>query len=250
MARVEGSEKYKGYVKYIATAIIASFLVLFTPHTLIVTPQELKALDGMSHPYLSLLGAMPAKLTAINIIIVGTYLSLMIYRRSNRVPIVSWARYGNAAIASILLVGVVNIITLGVSSYLVPTTMKIGHAIPQVFTTLSIIILSIVIESFLFKGAKPLGPIQWGKMPPRSQYALFLFAISFTWLMSLMGYLRSAIRQHWHVYTVMRDNSRDAFTPTIGYATDMTTIITIIFLTMVVFIFWLNQMSSKKGLKV
>jgi cytochrome bd-type quinol oxidase subunit 1 len=98
----------------------------------------------------------------------------------------------------------------------------------------------------MFKGAREVGPLKWGKMPERSQYALFLLAVSFTWLMGLMGFIRSGIRQHWHVYTVMRDNSPDAFTPTIGYAAKVVSVAAVIFMAMVIFIFWLSSLSSKK----
>ena len=60
-----------------------------------------------------------------------------------------------------------------------------------------------------------MGRINWGKIPNRSQFALFLLAITFCWLMGLMGYARSALRQHWHVYGIMRDTSADAFLPTL-----------------------------------
>jgi hypothetical protein len=65
--------------------------------------------------------------------------------------------------------------------------------------------------------------------------------------MGLMGFIRSAIRQHWHVYTVFRDNSPDAFTPTIGYATRIVSIGVIIFMAIVIFIFWLAHISGKKS---
>ena len=65
--------------------------------------------------------------------------------------------------------------------------------------------------------------------------------------MGLMGYIRSGIRQHWHVYAIMRDNSADAFTPTIGYSAQIVSIGVIIFMAIVIFIFWLNQISSKKA---
>src|SRR2546427_5834330 len=63
--------------------------------------------------------------------------------------------------------------------------------------------------------------IRWGKMPPRSQYALFILAVTFTWLMGLMGFARSGIRQYWHVWQVMQDTSRYAATPALGYASQM-----------------------------
>ena len=58
-------------------------------------------------------------------------------------------------------------------------------------------------------------------MPPRSQYALFVLVVTFTWLMGLMGFARSGIRQHWHVWEVMRDTSQWAATPALGYAAQL-----------------------------
>jgi cytochrome bd-type quinol oxidase subunit 1 len=89
-------------------------------------------------------------------------------------------------------------------------------------------------------------PLRWGRVPVRSQYALFLLAVAFTWLMGLMGYIRSGIRQHWHVKDVFRDASIDAQTPTMGYAANIVSLGVIIFFVMVIFVFWLSQVSAKK----
>jgi len=110
-----------------------------------------------------------------------------------------------------------------------------------------VIILSTVLDGFMYKGSREVAPIRWGKVPDRSQYALFLLAISFTWLMGLMGYVRSGIRQHWHVVDIMRDNSPDAYTPTLGYAANVVSTGTAIFMAIVIFIFWLAQISTKKS---
>jgi hypothetical protein len=64
--------------------------------------------------------------------------------------------------------------------------------------------------------------------------------------MGLMGYIRSGIRQHWHVTDVFRDSSPDAFTPTLGYAANVVSIGVIIFMAMVIFVFWISQVSGKK----
>jgi hypothetical protein len=108
-----------------------------------------------------------------------------------------------------------------------------------------IIVASTVIDSLMYKGAKEVAPLKWGKIPDRAQYALFLLAVAFTWLMGLMGYIRSGIRQHWHVTDVFRDNSVDAFTPTLGYAANVVSIGVIIFMAMVIFVFWISQVSGK-----
>jgi cytochrome bd-type quinol oxidase subunit 1 len=189
---------------------------------------------------------MPAKNTAVNIMILFTFLSFTLYKRSSKIATVSWLKQGVAAEIAIFAVGILNIIILGIYSYMVPSNIKVGMSVPQVFTTLSIIIAVSIIESRLFKNSKSTGDIEWGKMPARSQYALILLAVSFTWLMGLMGYVRSAIRQHWHVYTIMRDNSSEAFTPTIGYAANVVSVTTILFMLLVIFIFWLAQFAAKK----
>lgn len=248
MGRSQGAERYTKYIKYIAVVIIGSFLVWFTPHTLVMTNQELKALGGPYHKYLGPLGIMPAKNTAVNIMILFTFLSFMLYRRCNKIATVSWATAGNAAQTAIFVAAIINIIILGVyHGYFTNTAYKVAASIPQVVSTLCVIISCMIIDAFMYKGAKEVAPLQWGKVPDRSQYALFMLAVSFTWLMGLMGYIRSGIRQHWHVYTIMRDNSPDAYTPTIGYAAQMVTMGTMIFMAIVIFIFWLSNISAKKA---
>jgi len=64
--------------------------------------------------------------------------------------------------------------------------------------------------------------------------------------MGLMGYVRSGLRQHWHVYGVIRDTSVDAFTPTLGFATKVVSATVLIFFVLIGFIFWLAGLAHKK----
>jgi hypothetical protein len=113
----------------------------------------------------------------------------------------------------------------------------------QVASTLLVIVTGVVIDSLMFKGAKTL-PVIWGKVSERSQYALFALPVAFTWLMALMGYVRSSVRTHWHVYTVMKDNSADNFIPTLQTVGNMVTFATVLFLIFLLFIFWIANLSS------
>jgi hypothetical protein len=190
---------------------------------------------------------MPAKNTAVNLMILATYVSFLFYRRANKVATVSWVNAGNAMQVALFTAGVINIFILGIYyGYFTNTVYKIAASIPQVCTTLVVIVASIVIDAFIYKNSKEVAPLKWGRVPERSQYALFLLAVSFTWLMGLMGYIRSGIRQHWHVVDIMRDNSADAFTPAMGFAANVVSVGAIIFLSMVIFVFWLSQISAKK----
>jgi cytochrome bd-type quinol oxidase subunit 1 len=110
---------------------------------------------------------------------------------------------------------------------------------------LGCILLVIVVDVFMMRGATSRGAIRWGQMPARSQYALFILAVTFTWLMGLMGFARSGIRQHWHVFEVIRDTSAQAFTPALGPAATMISICVLIFFALVGFIFWLGGLAEK-----
>lgn len=248
MGRSDGAARYYPYIKYLAIAIVAAFLVWFTPHTLVLTNEELKALGGPYHKYLGPLGIMPAKNTAVNIMILTTALSFMLYRRANKIATVPWVKAGNAAQVALFTAGILNILFLGIyHGYFTNTVYKVAASIPQVFTTLIIIVVSTAIDYFMYRGSKQVGPLHWGRIPARAQYALFLLAVAFTWLMGLMGYIRSGIRQHWHVVDILRDNSPDAFTPTLGYAANVVSIGTILFMSLVIFVFWIATLSGRKS---
>ena len=126
--------------------------------------------------------------------------------------------------------------------------MRIGLSIPQVGLVLFAMISITIIDVFMFRKAKILGPIEWGKIPNRAQYALFFIAITFAWTMGLMGYVRSGIRQHWHVYGVMRDTSEHAFTPTLGYAANVVSVTVLIFFAFIAIVFFLSSLAGKKKL--
>ncbi|MCW8883621.1 MAG: hypothetical protein OQK12_00030, partial [Motiliproteus sp.] len=246
MSRTEGSYRYKWLVKYIAIVLTGGFLVWVTPHTLILSAKEVAALGGSHHHLLGPLGIMPAKNIAVNLMLIVTFLSFQLYRRSDKVATVSWAPAGNALMVAIYVIAVVNVIFAGVYyGYFTNTVYKVGSSVMQVVSTLVVIVAGVVIDGMMYKGAKKL-PSEWGKVSNRSQYALFALPVAFTWLMALMGYVRSSVRGSWHVYTVMKDSSPDNFIPAIGYAGNMMTIVTVMFLLCVLFVFWIASLSSTK----
>ena len=246
MSRTEGSKRYAWMIKYIAFTLVACFLVWVTPHTLILSAQEIKQLGGSHHHLLGPLGIMPAKNIAVNLMLIMTFLSFQLYRRSDKKATVPFANFLNALMIAIYVVAIANVIFAGVYyGYFTNTVYKVGSSVMQVASTLLVIVSGIIIDTLLFKNAKTL-PAVWGRVSNRSQYALFALPIAFTWLMALMGYVRSSVRTHWHVYTVMKDNSPDNYVPAIGYAGNMMTIVTILFLGMVLFIFWIASLSETR----
>ena len=133
--------------------------------------------------------------------------------------------------------------------YFVTAIVRIGFSVYQVLAVLAAMVFVILLDMFMLRGAKSRGEIRWGQMPARSQYALFILAVTFTWLMGLMGFARSGIRQHWHVYEVIRDTSDQAATPALGPAATMISVCVLIFLSLVALIFWLGGLAEKPAHK-
>jgi cytochrome d ubiquinol oxidase subunit I len=212
---------------------------------MIATRDELVSMGGAHHPFLNVLGVMSAKNTAVNLMILTTFLSFLIYRRANKETVVPWARTGTIIQAAMFGIAALVVLFYGVYGYYVEAIVRIGFSVYQVGAVLACILGVTVIDVFIGRGATSRGEIRWGQMPDRSQYALFVLAVTFTWLMGLMGFARSGIRQHWHVWEVLRDTSPDAFTPALGYAANMISLCVLIFLSLVAFIFWLGGLAER-----
>jgi cytochrome bd-type quinol oxidase subunit 1 len=245
MERIPGAERYRKYIPYLIMVIAAGFMVWATPRSMVVTLQEARAMGGAHHPILGFLGVMSAKNTAVNLMILTTFLSFLLYRRANRISTKPWARAGMAAQWAIFAIAAAIVTFYGVYGYFVESIVRIGFSVYQVMAVLAAIVLVMAIDIPMFRGGQSTGTIRWGQIPERSQYVLILLAVTFTWLMGLMGFARSGIRQHWHVYGIVRDTSVDAVTPALGYAANVITIITTIFLALVLFIFWLGGLGEK-----
>lgn len=320
MTRIPGAERYYKFIKWILLAIILSLAVWLTPHNLPLSGQEVGEMGGSQyHPVLKFLGLMPAKNAVVNLIILATFFSFLLYRRGNMEGSVSISRQGKGAKITIVVlgavaiamvaqyawvmlnmdpaeldlpadravymrtigwalvaecgVGVIAIILalvdrgkLGQGLYLAATAVNVtgflgvygfvvmekaspvlrNVAVSQFLQLISCLILVAVIDVFLFKRAKSLGSLQWGKMTTRSQYALLLLTIVITMNMGLMGYIRSGLRGDWHIFGVMRDTSEWAGTPTNFVMTQQVSAAVLLFMIGCAFMFWLGGIAARK----
>ncbi|PIQ96565.1 MAG: hypothetical protein COV67_08875 [Nitrospinae bacterium CG11_big_fil_rev_8_21_14_0_20_56_8] len=247
MSRVKGSHRYMKYCKYMVLLLIVCFTMWMTPHTIVMTPAELKAMGGAQHPVVGHFGVMSAKNTAVNLMITCTVLCFILYQRANKKIMVPWATIGNCWIAAIFVGAAANIIYLGVYGYFLPANQRVGLSVPQVSTTLTTLFVGVGINISMFKDSESFGEITWGSQSKVGTYAIFMMAIAFTWLMGLMGYIRSAVRLFWHVTEVVRDNSPDAYTLTIGEAGKMLTFNTLFVWVQFVVVFWVASLTGKKA---
>ncbi|MEE8303321.1 MAG: hypothetical protein V3S24_12900, partial [Candidatus Tectomicrobia bacterium] len=291
MERIPGSQRYRRFIPYLLGVLTVCFLVWLTPHSLVASLEEARKMGGAHHPLLGVFGVMSAKNTVVNIMILTTFLSFLLYRRGNKGTPLPMSQQSTASKATLVVVGVLMILLMirlgnppflvlieagvvvlalgltfanrgtwgqgllfllsasvvifyGVYGYFVEAIVRIGFSILQVSSVLLVLILGTTIDVVIFRRAPLVGEIRWGQIPERAQYVLFLLATSFTWLMGLMGYARSGLRTHWHIFNVVRDYSSDAFTPTLGFASWVVSIIVLIFLLLVSFIFWLAHLGT------
>ena len=163
MGRVEGAQPFQKFIKYLLIAIVLCFMVWATPRSIIATVSEIRAMGGSAHPVLGFLGVMSAKNTAVNILILTTFMSFLLYRRTGKVATVAWAKTGHAAQLAIFAAAAIFVIFLGVYGYFVEASVRIGLSVPQVLSVLFAMVSITAIDVFLFRAAEEHGRGALGK---------------------------------------------------------------------------------------
>lgn len=321
MTRIPGAERYYKYIKWILGALIISFAVWLTPHNLPLTGGEIGAMGGSQyHPTLKFMGLMPAKNAVINLIILSTFFSFLLYRRGNKSDVVPISQQGKlpkliiplAGLVAIAMVGqyawyLLNmdpgeldlpadraqyfqtlahmmlvqcaaavvvvvlslqdkgklaqglfmavtafnvVVFLGVYGFVImekASPFLRNVAVAQFLQLISCLILVAAVDLFLFKGAKEIGQLKWGKMTVRSQYSLLLLTFIITMNMGLMGFIRSGLRGDWHIFGIMRDTSQWAYTPSNFTMTLQVSLTVLVFMVGMAFMFWLGSLAADQG---
>lgn len=228
--------QYRSHSKYLFAILAICAAVYVTPHTLVMTPLELKQMGGQQHPVLGNYGVESAKQPAICIMILVTAWSLLIW---------SWCSNQSARImmetrliTGAFLAAMVNIVWLGIYGYSIPANVRVGLNLPMWATTFMMVLLvsGLVIRNRRVNEDESL---LWGNLPDRAYYALFSIAFVVTWIMGLGGYRRSSLRLFWHVNEIVRDTSPWAYTHTVGFATNLISFNALVFWGSFVIFLWL-----------
>src|SRR5947208_8010887 len=189
---------------------------------------------------------MSAKMTVVNVMILVTFMSFVMYWRAGKQETATWAKAAKVGQGVLLATATVVIIVLGVWGYFVPAITRINYfSTTQVLVMLFVLLTITPLTALVLKSAKTTTEMVWGIMPPRAAYALVLNAVMVILLMTLMGYARSSSRVHWHVYGVLQDTSQYAFSPALGYASGIMALCTFLFCMIVSFIFCVATMGDK-----
>ncbi len=319
MRRIPGAERYQRFIKYYVVVLVACVAVWLTPRNLPLSASEELALGGQVHPVLGVLGLMSTKNAVINLIILTTFLSFLLYRRANRTDLVPVSRQGIGPRAFIVAAGLLGLaLTGGYARHLFtldPASLGLGpeglvhfrftgtllvvamaavagaigltlrdrgHAAQGLLFTVaaveSVAILGVygyvvtraanpflrqlaaaqwlilmsamlviaAIDVVLFARSRSIGRIRWGDVTARSQYTLIALCVLIIMTMGMMAYVRSGLREDWHIYGVMRDTSQWAYTPSIATMTRMVGGITVVFLSAISFLFWLTNLPGRR----
>lgn len=241
ITRTEDGVKYKPYIVIMLVTILACMGVWMTPHSLVASMEEARAMGGTHHPILGVFGVMSAKLTVVNIIILTSFMSFLLYWRANQQITVKWGKAARIFEVFLFSVAIIGVILAGIYGYFVPAIYRVNVlSVAQVLAVLFVLALVTPMTGMMLRGAKMTGKMTWGIMRPSSQYSLVINAVTVVLTMSLMGYARSASRVHWHVYGVLEDTSPYAYTPPLGTAAFLFSVNTLIFFALVAGIFWVT----------
>lgn len=238
-ARDEGV-RYSRHAKYVFLILGACMAVYITPHTMVMTPRELLQMGGQQHQVLGNYGVESAKSPAINIMMVVTMWTFVLWGkcRSQKASL-SIDRF----IVAAFVAGAINILCLGIYGYYIPANVRVGLSVPMAATTLSLLMLSgVVYRQFSQAGSK--SHQTWTSISGRGYYVLFFMAFAITWIMGLGGYRRSSVRLFWHVTDIMRDNSSWAYMHTTGFAANIITLNAIIFWLGLLLLVWMARVGE------
>ena len=285
-----------------------------TPHNLPLTGEERSLIGEQYHIISKYFGVMAAKNAVVNLMILATFFSFLIYRRASKGETLPVSQ--QAGKSKYILLGIGTACTLfmligysfsvagahvdaEVKKYLTPITvclliqavciigsviltfankglagqallfastigmavMFLGYygfvlmknanlglrylSVSQVTMVITCLVQIAIIDTVYFSKAK-IHKIEWGKMHLRSQFALILLCVLMVMTMGLMGYVRSGLRENWHIYAVLKDTSPWSFTPTLFKMTLIVGLVTMIFFGLTSMVFWLSSLQGSK----
>src|SRR5262249_56878991 len=101
---------------------------------------------GRHHLVLVFLGVMPAKNTAVNMMILTTFLSFVLYRRANKISTKPWVGTGMLIQWAALGVAAAIVIFFGIYGYFVESLVRIGFSVYQVLAVLGGLIVVVAVR--------------------------------------------------------------------------------------------------------
>ncbi|MFQ5579908.1 MAG: cytochrome ubiquinol oxidase subunit I, partial [Nitrospiria bacterium] len=161
--RTHSAPKYKKAIIIMLIALVGSFSVWLTPHSLVASVSEARAMGGAHHPLLGVFGVMSAKLTVVNLMILTTFICFILYWRADKVVTVKWGKWANIFTVVLLVAAVIIIIWLGIYGYFVPSVYRVNVlSVAQVLAVLFCLFTITPLTALSLKSAKLTHEMKWG----------------------------------------------------------------------------------------
>ena len=139
--RMPGGERYNRLAKYVFALIFISIMVLLTPHNLPLTGEERAVIGEAYHPFSKFFGVMTGKLAVLNMIILCTFFTFLMYRRANKGKLVHFSEQGAVGKAVIIGMGALLIalnILYAISSSNAEDITEVKHFFTPIFIDLMV----------------------------------------------------------------------------------------------------------------
>lgn len=114
-----------------------------------------------------------------------------------------------------------------------PESWEYLSSMPAKLAAIIVLVFVTVVNYVLYNRTIKQGTIHWGKIDFVAQFVLIFLAFISTWIMSLMGAVRSLLKKYFHAYSLVSDFTVESFTPTLAYSAWWITGITVGFLVIV-----------------
>lgn len=113
MQRMPGVERYNWLLKYVFAVIAICFAIVVTPHNLPLSGEERAIIGEAYHPFSKYFGVMTGKVAVLNLIILATFFSFLIYRRVNKGETAHFSTHGKSAKIVIISTAVLTCLVMG-----------------------------------------------------------------------------------------------------------------------------------------
>ncbi|MGR3318472.1 MAG: cytochrome ubiquinol oxidase subunit I [Candidatus Anammoxibacter sp.] len=150
--RIPGGERYNKFAKYVFALIFISIMILLTPHNLPLTGEERAIIGEAYHPFSKFFGVMTGKLAVLNVIIMCTFFTFLMYRRANKGKMAHISEQGVVGKGVIVGMGVI-LVTLHIlyafSSANAEDISEVKHFFTPIFIDLMVFAGSLVVSVIL-----------------------------------------------------------------------------------------------------
>ncbi len=113
MQRMPGVARYNWLLKYVFAIIAICFALVVTPHNLPLSGEERAIIGEAYHPFSKYFGVMTGKVAVLNLIILTTFFSFLIYRRANKGETAHFSTHGKSAKVVIISTAVLTCLVMG-----------------------------------------------------------------------------------------------------------------------------------------